>query len=193
MEARLRALVRERADNRCEYCQRRQETSPLIRLQIEHIIPIKHGGGDQLENLALACAECKLKKSSDLAGFDPESNELIPLFHPRQQGWAEHFAWNGLEIVGLSAVGRTTVRVLDLESIPKSLFVGPEDDEKTVVCEILRLQWMWCGFYCGAPDDHYSKIIIVVPYWSMVLPLTLLSAWLLFSNPRLPKNEPELP
>lgn len=119
MEARARAFVRERADNQCEYCQRRQETSPLIRLQIEHIIPIQHDGSDELENLALACAECNLKKSSDLAGFDPASKALTPLFHPRQQKWEEHFAWNGLRIIGLTAVGRTTVRVLDLNSAPR--------------------------------------------------------------------------
>ena len=33
MEARVREIVRERAYNRCEYCQRQQEASPLIRLQ----------------------------------------------------------------------------------------------------------------------------------------------------------------
>ena len=119
MEARVRAFVRARADNRCEYCQRRQATSPLIRLQIEHIIPIKHGGSDELDNLGLACAECNLKKSSDLAGFDPKTNELTPLFHPRLQSWGEHFAWNGFQIIGTTAVGRTTVRVLDLNSAPR--------------------------------------------------------------------------
>ena len=112
----MRASVRERADNRCEYCRRRQATSPLIRLQMEHIIPVKHGGGDELDNLALACAECNLKKSSDLAGFDPETQLLTPLFHPRHDRWEEHFAWNGLRIIGLTAVGRTTARVLDLNA-----------------------------------------------------------------------------
>ena len=111
-----RASIRERTDNRCEYCRRRQETSPLIRLQMEHVIPTKHGGGDELDNLALACAECNLKKSSDLAGFDPETQMLTPLFHPRHDRWEEHFAWHGLRIVGLTAVGRTTVRVLDLNA-----------------------------------------------------------------------------
>ena len=116
MEARVRALVRERADNRCEYCQRQQRVSPLIRLQMEHIIPLKHGGGDELKNLALACSECNLKKSSDLAGIDPDTNTLTPLFNPRHDRWEEHFAWNGLRIIGLTSVGRTTVRVLDLNA-----------------------------------------------------------------------------
>jgi len=53
---------------------------------MENIIPIQHGDND-LENLALACAECNLKKSSDLAGIDPETYMLTPLFHPRRDLW----------------------------------------------------------------------------------------------------------
>lgn len=128
MEARLRAAVRRRAGNRCEYCQRRQDQSPLIPLQLEHIIPRKHGGGDELDNLALACADCNLRKSSDLAGIDPETNSLTPLYRPRRDVWDEHFAWDGVRIVGRTAVGRTTVRVLDLNS-PSRLRVRMVDAE----------------------------------------------------------------
>ncbi len=116
MDARVRAFVRERAGNQCEYCQRRQTTSPLIRFQMEHIIPIKHGGGDEPSNLGLACADCNLKRSSDLAGFDPSTNTLTPLFHPRLNRWDDHFVWQNLRIRGLTDIGRTTVRVLDLNS-----------------------------------------------------------------------------
>jgi hypothetical protein len=100
----------------CEYCQRRQSDSPLIPLQIEHIIARKHGGPDSLDNLALACADCNLHKGSDLAGIDPRSDQLTPLYHPRRDTWREHFAWEGVRIVGLTAIGRTTVRVLDLNA-----------------------------------------------------------------------------
>lgn len=31
---------------------------------------------------------------------------------------------------------------------------------------------------------------VIVPYWSLVLPLTLLSAWLLLSKPRVAKSKP---
>jgi len=116
VEIRIRLIVRERAENRCEYCQKRQEESPLMTLQIEHIIPRKHGGNDDLSNPALACADCNLRKSSDLAGIDPISNQLTPLFHPRADHWEDHFSWEGLRIVGATAVGRTTVRVLELNS-----------------------------------------------------------------------------
>lgn len=111
-----RAAVRARAANACEYCQRRQIDSPLIPLQIEHVIARKHGGGDNVDNLALACAECNLHKSSDLTGIDPETKTITPLFHPRRQNWADHFAWDGLRIIPLSAVGRTTIQVLNMNS-----------------------------------------------------------------------------
>ena len=116
MASTLRAAVRERAGHRCEHCQRRQETSPLIPLQIEHIIPRKHGGSDDFDNLALACAECNLHKSSNLTGIDPQSNQITPLFDPRRDSWPEHFAWDGLGLVGLTAVGRTTARVFEMNS-----------------------------------------------------------------------------
>ena len=122
MDAVTRATVRHRAAECCEYCQRRQIDSPLVPLQIEHITARKHGGPDSLDNLALACAECNLHKGSNLAGIDPESNQLTPLYHPRKDLWREHFAWAGVRIIGLTAVGWTTIRVLGL-NIPARLQV----------------------------------------------------------------------
>jgi hypothetical protein len=116
MDAATRAAVRARAQNRCEYCQRPQSTSPLVPLQIEHIIPRKHRGTDDSENLALACAECNLRKGTDLTGIDPDSGKIAPLFNPRRDAWDEHCEWNVLRIIGLSAVGRTTVQVLQLNA-----------------------------------------------------------------------------
>jgi len=111
-----RRLVRERAVDRCEYCQRHQSDSLLIPLQIEHVLPRKHGGGDDIESLALACAECNLHKGSDLTGIDPKSNATTRLYNPRLDVWKAHFTWQGLRIVGSTAIGRTTVRVLQLNA-----------------------------------------------------------------------------
>src|SRR4051812_49886467 len=116
IDAPTRLLVRQRAADRCEYCQRRQFDSPLIPLQMEHIVPLKHGGDDGLDNLALACADCNLRKSSDLAGLDPETLALTPLFHPRKDRWEDHFRWEGLRIQGITPIGRTTVQVLSMNS-----------------------------------------------------------------------------
>ncbi len=111
-----RDQVRLRANARCEYCGLHQDQSPLAALHVEHILPRKHGGSDDLENLALACIDCNLRKSSNVAGYDPETGSLTELFHPRRQKWQEHFVRRGAWIVGLTAIGRTTVEVLQLNA-----------------------------------------------------------------------------
>ncbi len=68
MEASIRAEVRKRAGNACEYCRLHQDDSPLAVLHIEHIIPKIHGGSDDLNNLALACIDCNLHKGTNLTG-----------------------------------------------------------------------------------------------------------------------------
>ncbi|MEX0717899.1 MAG: HNH endonuclease signature motif containing protein [Planctomycetaceae bacterium] len=116
MDAATRRLVRDRAANRCEYCGLHQRWSPLATLHVEHVIPKKHGGTDDPNNLALACVDCNLHKGPNVAGFDPETGRLTDLFHPRRHEWAEHFEWSGATIVGKTAIGRTTVEVLGLNS-----------------------------------------------------------------------------
>lgn len=38
---------------------------------------------------------------------------LTRLFNPRADDWDEHFVWMGVEIHGLTPIGRVTVNVLD--------------------------------------------------------------------------------
>jgi hypothetical protein len=114
--ARTRAQVRERAHDTCEYCHLRQDDSPLAALHIEHIVPKIHGGADDPDNLALACIDCNLHKGPNLTGIDPQTNEVTELFHPRGQNWDDHFEWRGIHLIGKTAVGRTTVRVLSMNS-----------------------------------------------------------------------------
>ena len=114
MKAAVRQLIRDRAGNRCEYCHLHQDDSPLAALHIEHIRPQKHGGTDDPANLCLACIDCNLHKGANLTGIDPSTDAIVQLFNPRQTEWASHFVWKDTFIVGLTAVGRVTVRVLDL-------------------------------------------------------------------------------
>jgi hypothetical protein len=116
MDAATRSLVRQRAGNRCEYCGRRQEESPLATLHVEHIVPRKHGGSDDPENLALACPNCNAFKGANVAGYDRPTGHLTELFRPRRNVWSEHFEWRGVLIVGKTAIGRTTVDVLQLNA-----------------------------------------------------------------------------
>ena len=116
MDAKTRARVWERAGRRCEYCQLHQDDSPLALLHVEHILPRFHGGSDEPDNLALACIDCNLHKGTNLTGLDPETNQITELFHPRRHRWDEHFAWHGLHLHGTTAIGRTTIRVLHINS-----------------------------------------------------------------------------
>lgn len=110
----LREFVRQRAADCCEYCRLPQSSSPLAQLQIEHVVPRKHRGGDDEQNLALACIDCNLSKGSNLTGIDPLTNQVIQLFNPRAQGWNDHFVWRGTMLVGLTPIGRTTIGVLNI-------------------------------------------------------------------------------
>lgn len=114
-----RELVRQRANLRCEYCGLEESSSPIARLQIEHIRAIKHGGGDEADNLALACIDCNLRKGPNLSGIDPETGSVEILFNPRTQNWTEHFALQGSRIEGRTACGRATVAVLDMNSVDR--------------------------------------------------------------------------
>ncbi len=116
IDAATRGQVRARAKDSCEYCQLRQDDSPLAALHVEHIIPKVHGGTDDLDNLALACIDCNLHKGTNLTGIDPNTSEITKLFHPRRDEWSEQFKWDGNYVVGKTAVGRTTVRVLNMNS-----------------------------------------------------------------------------
>ena len=116
MRQALRDHVRRRAGNRCEYCRLRQEHDRFHFFHVEHIVARKHGGTDEVENLALACQQCNLHKGTNLTGRDPDTNEIIRLFDPRKDRWDEHFARDANRVVGKTAVGRTTAWVLQKNS-----------------------------------------------------------------------------
>lgn len=120
MDQSTRKTVRDRAEDRCEYCRLRQKHAPLWHHQLEHIIPIKHGGASDLDNLAWTCVRCNLSKSSNLSGIDAVSRQVVELFNPRTQHWLDHFKHLGAEIVGRTPTGRATVAVLNMNE-PKRL------------------------------------------------------------------------
>lgn len=117
MDATTRSLVRSRAGECCEYCGRRQSDAPALRFHVEHIMPRQHGGSDDPNNLALACGHCNSHKGPNLTGIDPETDQIVPLFNPRQDSRPDHFALKGIFFVGLTPTGRATVRVLAMNSV----------------------------------------------------------------------------
>jgi hypothetical protein len=109
----LKDLVIERARGCCEYCGYPQIAS-FAPHEIDHIVAQKHGGATTEDNLALSCTLCNKHKGSDLASIDPSTQKLEPLFHPRQDTWQEHFRFERAMIYPLTAKGRVTVKLLQL-------------------------------------------------------------------------------
>ena len=113
----LRALVIQRAGNRCEYCTIHQDHDDVLRFPVDRILSEQHGGTYTPENTALACHYCNSKKGPNIASVEPgTSGPIVPLFNPREQTWSEHFEFQGATIVGLTPTGRATVSLLDMNA-----------------------------------------------------------------------------
>lgn len=113
MKADLERLVRERAGGRCEYCHLPQVASG-VPFEIDHIIARKHDGRTIASNLAISCIYCNAHKGPNISGLDPATGKLTPLFHPRKHKWSAHFARQGGLMVERTPIGRTTIRVLEM-------------------------------------------------------------------------------
>jgi hypothetical protein len=113
----LHSRIAKAAENRCGYCLSHQRYV-MSKLEIEHIFPRDLGGTDEEENLWLSCGLCNRHKATQIEHFDEETQISVKLFNPRTQIWAEHFAWSaaGVEIIGLTAIGRMTVKALKLNN-----------------------------------------------------------------------------
>lgn len=80
----------------------------------DHIIAQKHKGPTTENDLAWSCYDCNSFKGPNIAGIDPETEQIVPLFNPRSMSWEVHFVWNGQELSGRTAIGRTTIEVLNI-------------------------------------------------------------------------------
>jgi HNH endonuclease len=113
--AELRRFVAERAGQCCEYC-RAQTHYSVDSFTVDHIMPRSLNGLTTDENLALCCHGCNQHKSHRISALDPVTGSPAPLFHPREQRWDEHFAWNEdcALMLGLTPTGRATIGALQL-------------------------------------------------------------------------------
>lgn len=112
ISAKLRQLVKDRADNCCEYC-RIAPDERILPFHIDHIISIKHGGTDNEDNLCFSCYKCNIFKGSNVAAIDPETDQPTRLYNPRKQDWDDHFdiIEDGI-IEAKTPEGRATLLVL---------------------------------------------------------------------------------
>jgi hypothetical protein len=107
----LRSEVAGRAQQRCEYCCIHEKDTGF-RHQVDHIVSRKHGGKSTGENLAYACVLCNRSKGADVASVNEESGEIVRLFHPRRDSWADHFRLDASLIRARSEVGAVTLELL---------------------------------------------------------------------------------
>jgi hypothetical protein len=107
--------IRKLALERCEYCHI-PDSAGKLRHVLDHIIAKQHGGQTIADNLALCCGRCNQSKGPNIAGLDPATGKLTPLFNPRQDLWNDHFLWEAAKLIGKTPIGRTTVTVLAINS-----------------------------------------------------------------------------
>lgn len=114
----IRRLVEARAQGCCEYCRIPARFVPDS-FTIDHIWPVVAGGETHADNLAWACAGCNGRKHVTTEAIDPQTDQPVRLFNPRQQIWSEHFVWGNDKtlVIGLTPTGRATVGALNLNRL----------------------------------------------------------------------------
>lgn len=112
----IRDLVLARDAGRCTYCGLHQWGQAAV-FHIDHILPKSKGGPTAIENLTLQCTHCSLHKSNATHAIDPHSLASVPLFHPIQNHWSDHFQLLASgELTGLTQCGRATIDKLQMNS-----------------------------------------------------------------------------
>lgn len=123
--ASLRQRVIVRAGNRCEYCGLSQ-LGQIATFHIDHVTPVAAGGPTEFENLALACVSCSLHKGARQHYLDPQTGNMVAIFHPRQDRWSDHFFWSGVILRGKTSTGRATIVALRMNR-PLALAIREEE------------------------------------------------------------------
>ncbi len=114
----LRLLVADRAQHRCEYCSIHEDET-FFSFQIDHIISLKHGGATVAENLAWSCYTCNNGKGSDVGTVLLPGKTFIRLFNPREDVWSEHFEMESGVIYAKSPIGEATIKILNLNEVER--------------------------------------------------------------------------
>lgn len=143
----VKQVIRERAQYLCEYCHSPERLS-ANRFTVDHVILRSLGGSDAITNLALACRRCNERRYNFVAGVDPETQTIVPIFNPRQQKWEAHFIWldQGVVIEGTTPIGRATCIRLDLNNTRY-----PENDS------IRETRRFWIKTGLNPPSDDLLK------------------------------------
>ena len=114
----IRKAILQLSHGYCEYCILPSNFSTDF-FHYEHIVPLSLDGKTELGNLARSCGICNINKRDKIQHIDPLSQQVMRLYHPRQDTWKEHFQWSDddLHIVGISPIGRATIDLLKMNRI----------------------------------------------------------------------------
>ena len=115
----LRQQIRSQFANCCAYC-RTAELLTATTFEFEHIVPLSANGKTVFSNLCLSCPTCNRHKAARQVGLDPQTGEIVSLFHPQQQSWDDHFAWSSdsITILATTSTGRATCMMLNMNRAP---------------------------------------------------------------------------
>lgn len=133
-----RERIRQEAGHRCGHCLSPQHLV-LGLLEIDHLQPQAANGGDEDDNLWLACRLCNNAKAAQTESRDPVTGRVVLLFNPRRQTWNDHFRWSrdGTRILGRTAVGRATIVALQLNNL---------------IAVMVRRHWVKAGWHPPGVD-----------------------------------------
>jgi 5-methylcytosine-specific restriction endonuclease McrA len=100
-----RANIYARDHHRCQYCGR---TLPPDELTFDHVVPVRHGGRKEWENIVTSCVRCNRRKG----GRTPEEAGMAVISSPGHppraatvriaigvrstapEGWRDYLCWN---------------------------------------------------------------------------------------------------
>ena len=133
MDAKTRDFVRRRAGHCCEYCHFPERALPYLVFHVDHIVAKVHVDeiSDDPQSLAWACSACNYHKGPNLVSIDPDSKQQANLFNPRRDIWSDHFTINDGNIIGLTAMGRVTARLLNMNA-PRTVRLRRELIEQNI-------------------------------------------------------------
>jgi 5-methylcytosine-specific restriction endonuclease McrA len=116
ISAALRRRIAGLDGQRCAYCRSLMVVGvPMVSA---HIMPLVAGGTSAAENLCRSCYHCNEFTGPRQDAPDPHDDQIVPLFHPRQQQWHEHFAWRNdlVTVSGLTPSRPPTIDLLHLNN-----------------------------------------------------------------------------
>lgn len=112
----IREEVKIRAKHTCEYCLLHERLSFFVH-EIDHIINTKHGGANELDNMAYSCSVCNRNKGSDIGSIF--EGTYIRFFNPRLDFWHDHFYLEEGIIHPITPIGEVTAKILQINSFER--------------------------------------------------------------------------